>query len=177
MKKAFTMIELIFVIVILGILAAVAIPKLNATRDDAELAKANTNLTTLIGDITSYYTSKGEINPAINLQQITGVQLYNDSKGNPAKTGGAAWMGVKDHYECLYVKVNKNSNGETYMAFAKGRNMKANSVCEKFNNQIDNSGVFANGYSDMNFKNPTSTLSINFQTPTYFRLGGSGVLW
>ncbi|MCD6259763.1 MAG: type II secretion system protein [Helicobacteraceae bacterium] len=34
-KKAFTMIELIFVIVILGVLAAVAVPKLSATRNDA----------------------------------------------------------------------------------------------------------------------------------------------
>jgi len=39
MKKGFTMIELIFVIVILGILAAVAIPKLAATRGDAEIGK------------------------------------------------------------------------------------------------------------------------------------------
>ena len=39
MKNAFTMIELIFVIVILGILAAVAIPKLAATRDDAQVSK------------------------------------------------------------------------------------------------------------------------------------------
>ena len=34
-KRAFTMIELIFVIIILGILAAVAVPKLAATRNDA----------------------------------------------------------------------------------------------------------------------------------------------
>lgn len=40
MKKAFTMIELVFVIVVIGILATVAIPRFAATRDDAEIAKA-----------------------------------------------------------------------------------------------------------------------------------------
>jgi len=37
-KKAFTMVELIFVIAILGILSAVAIPRFAATRDDAIIA-------------------------------------------------------------------------------------------------------------------------------------------
>jgi len=41
-KSAFTMIELVFAIVIIGILAAVAIPRLAATRDDAYIAKART---------------------------------------------------------------------------------------------------------------------------------------
>ncbi len=35
------MIELIFVIVIIGIFAAVAIPKLTATRDDAKVSTIN----------------------------------------------------------------------------------------------------------------------------------------
>ena len=39
-KQAFTMVELIFVIVVIGILSAIAIPKLAATRDDAEITKA-----------------------------------------------------------------------------------------------------------------------------------------
>ncbi|ANE35142.1 putative type II secretion system protein [Campylobacter iguaniorum] len=38
-KKAFTMVELVFVIVILGILASIAVPKLVATKTDADIAK------------------------------------------------------------------------------------------------------------------------------------------
>ena len=48
MSRAFTMIELIFVIVVLGILAGIAIPKLAATRDDATLAAMRANLATIM---------------------------------------------------------------------------------------------------------------------------------
>ncbi len=39
MKKAFTMVELIFVIVILGILAAVAVPKMGSSKTKADISK------------------------------------------------------------------------------------------------------------------------------------------
>jgi general secretion pathway protein G len=59
MKRGFTMIELIFVIVIIGILAVIAIPKLSATRDDAKVVTELQNLSTCINDAGSVYTAKG----------------------------------------------------------------------------------------------------------------------
>jgi general secretion pathway protein G len=58
MRKAFTMVELIFVIVIIGILSAVAIPKLAATRDDAKVARAVMNLGICVEDIGTRYTAQ-----------------------------------------------------------------------------------------------------------------------
>jgi len=67
MKRAgFTMIELIFVIVILGILAAVAIPKLAATRGDAEASKIVSDLATCVGDGGSAYLKDGNFSSITN---------------------------------------------------------------------------------------------------------------
>ncbi|MDD5210820.1 MAG: type II secretion system protein [Sulfuricurvum sp.] len=52
-RTAFTMIELVFVIVVLGILAAIAIPKFAATRDDAQVAKGRSDVSAIRSAIVS----------------------------------------------------------------------------------------------------------------------------
>ncbi len=65
MRKAFTMIELIFVIIIIGIISAIAIPKLSATRDDALQASLVANTRICVYDIVAGYTAT-EIEPVLN---------------------------------------------------------------------------------------------------------------
>jgi len=60
MKKAFTMVELIFIIVIIGILASFALPRLSATRDDALVAKNSEYIMGIMTEISTYSTANGE---------------------------------------------------------------------------------------------------------------------
>lgn len=61
MRNAFTMIELVFVIVVLGILASIAVPRLVATKDDASAVTSATLLKDTIVQLTAYYTINGKL--------------------------------------------------------------------------------------------------------------------
>lgn len=86
-KKAFTMIELVFVIVIIGILAAVALPKLAATRDDAKISQLAGNARTLLTDFQSFYTTRGKLewqNGTIG--EVTAIPLRTNCSSAPTTT-------------------------------------------------------------------------------------------
>lgn len=90
MKKAFTMVELVFVIVILGILAAVAIPKLAVTRDDAVITKGQSQVSAIRSGIALQKSKRlleGSITPLPNLDSVTNYnqdnqRLFNFNDGN-----------------------------------------------------------------------------------------------
>jgi len=107
MQTAFTMIELIFVIVILGILSAVAIPKLVATRNDAMTSKLATNIMTSAAEISSYAISHAHMednltlmSDAIKMMVSTGDATLNSNEVN-IKAG--------DVSDCVIVSVDRNN--------------------------------------------------------------------
>lgn len=57
-RNAFTMLELTFVIVVLGILAAIAVPRFVATRDDAHISKARATISAVRAAIVSERQSR-----------------------------------------------------------------------------------------------------------------------
>ncbi len=76
-RHAFTMVELVFVIVIIGILASVAVVKLAATRDDAMVSVGINNVKQAIKDVGAYYAAKGDFG---TWQEMTNVDLSNKKK-------------------------------------------------------------------------------------------------
>ncbi len=99
-KNAFTMIELVFVIVVIGILSAIAIPKFAATRTDAQIAKGRSEISSIRSAIVSERQArliKGD-NKFIN-KLHSAADKYFDNNGTAANT------------LLMYAIVPKDSNG------------------------------------------------------------------
>jgi general secretion pathway protein G len=106
MKKAFTMIELIFVIVILGILSSVAISKMAVTRDDAEIVKGRAQVAAIRNAIT--------LTRNTNMLQAMGASWPSalDDAGANSSDGDSLFDGNSTIGTLLdYPLYAKNSNG------------------------------------------------------------------
>ncbi|MCI7362327.1 MAG: type II secretion system GspH family protein [Campylobacter sp.] len=169
MKKGFTMIELIFVIVILGILASVAIPRLAATREDAEISAAVANLRTLVSDATAYYTAKGFATNGTTIstkwKDLTNVPVSNSENAIGSNT--SLKVGGKDCIDFL-VK-NKNGTTPAYILIAKKTNG-VDALCQQVQNSEPLKPYFTptvTGATDATAQNGKGSIAISSSTSIY----------
>jgi type IV pilus assembly protein PilA len=86
-RKGFTLIELLIVVVIIGILAAIAIPKFAATKDKAKLASVKTDLRNLMTAEEAYFSDYSTYGSLGQLQTASNFTL---STGNTGSATGAS---------------------------------------------------------------------------------------
>jgi type IV pilus assembly protein PilA len=96
-RKGFTLIELLIVVVIIGILAAIAIPKFANTKDKAYLAAVKTDLRNLataqegyFADNQTYTSTMPNFNPSANVN----IAIANATANGWEATGTNSAMSV-----------------------------------------------------------------------------------
>jgi type IV pilus assembly protein PilA len=89
-RKGFTLIELLIVVVIIGILAAIAIPKFAATKDKAKLASVKTDLRNMMTAEEAYFSDYATYGTLANIQAASNFTV---SSGNSVQGVSAVASG------------------------------------------------------------------------------------
>ncbi|MBL6974006.1 MAG: prepilin-type N-terminal cleavage/methylation domain-containing protein [Sulfurimonas sp.] len=149
-KYAFTMIEMIFVIVVLGILAAVAVPRMAATRTDAQITKGIADISSIRSAIITERQArliKGDSN-YINSLSSSATTLFDGNGtagsellmyGITAGTSNGHWSTSDSAipYDNYTYKVSGSECDFTYSGAATGRftlDASQDSICDKLIN-------------------------------------------
>lgn len=133
MKKAFTIIELIFVIIILGILSSLAVHKIVNVRTDAYNLKQLEKFKTLVNDINTYYLLNGDYaivkdNPIkpFDLSKMSGVRGDDDWKSNYAYGFNAS-----DNNICFFILLSeREKDGYMIVENTVPENKNPNKACK-----------------------------------------------
>ncbi len=120
MKGAFSLLELIFVIVILGIIASFAVPKFLDTKDSATASTIKRDVDTAINSIQAYYMLNqtiGGMSDAISINTTNWI-LNSNTK-------------LSDKSGCLTLEIVTSSNVKTLQL---NLTTSTSSVCTKLRN-------------------------------------------
>lgn len=129
MKPAFSLLEIIFVIVIFGIVASFAVPKFMDTKDSAQVTTIKRDINTAINSIQSYYLLNQKIDKISDTMTISSDNwLIEDLK-------------ISDKNSCLSLEIKTVTSGLKTIELVVDTK-KETSICKK----IIDSGVVSKTY-------------------------------
>lgn len=129
MKSAFSLLELIFAIVVLGIVASFAIPKYIDTKDTALVSTIKRDINTAISSIQGYYLLNQKIDKISDTMTISSDNwLIEDLK-------------ISDKNSCLSLEVKTATSGLKTIELVVDTKKETN-ICKK----IIDSGVVSKTY-------------------------------
>ncbi len=129
MKSAFSLLELIFAIVILGIVASFAIPKYLDTKDSALVSTIKRDISTATSSIQSYFLLNQKID------KISDAISVNDTNWNVTDTK------IEDKNSCLSLEI-KTSDADVKTIELTVDTTKTTTICKK----IQDAGLITTSY-------------------------------
>jgi len=110
LKKAFSLIELIFVIAVLGIIAAVAVPKLMDSRSSAIVTTIKQDISTITTAVQSYYMLNNKIDKISDTVNINAKTWNIEDQKVEYKVDEAVCVSIKILSNKLSVDISETSS-------------------------------------------------------------------
>ena len=131
MKKGFSLLELIFAIVVIGIIASFAIPKYSDTRDSALVSTIKRDISTATTSIQSYHLQNGSIS------KISDAVTLNTTNWTISDSKITYQDNEKD---CVTLEVKEDDNSKKILALTVDST--AGTICKK----LDEEGIKSTNY-------------------------------
>ncbi|MEW6087489.1 MAG: prepilin-type N-terminal cleavage/methylation domain-containing protein [bacterium] len=82
-ERGYTLVELVFVIFIIGILASIAVPNFMTAKDKTRIAAAKDNLNTILKGINMYYIEYGHYPDQSDLDNASSINVLQEELVEP----------------------------------------------------------------------------------------------
>jgi len=112
-KNAFTLIELIFTIIIVSILSVVSIPKLMSVRDDSYIATKIEYIGSIVQEISTYTVSQNKTESDLSKMSPLLKRLEEQGEATIDINNKSSTIKVGEENNCLTIKLHSNATEET----------------------------------------------------------------